>query len=84
MKLIDSEAFKKEINQSKNLGLYDIQEVCNMIDNFPESRTPSGEWLVKNQGTTHYYYCSICGNSGDFFDKFCRNCGAEMEGLKSK
>lgn len=37
-----------------------------------------GEWLIKTSGTTHYHYCSICGNAGDFWETVCKYCGAEM------
>ena len=44
----------------------------------PDVNKELGKWLIKGQGITHYYYCSICGNSGDFWDKTCKYCGATM------
>ena len=41
---------------------------------------PQGEWVVGGKGTTHYYICSKCEQSGDCSDAFCRYCGAEMKG----
>ena len=42
---------------------------------------PRGEWTIQSsrEGTNHYV-CSICKHEGDFFDTFCRNCGADMRG----
>lgn len=43
-----------------------------------------GEWIVVSNGTTHHYACSKCGHAGDFQDKFCRECGADMRGEKNE
>ena len=48
-----------------------------LIDNAPTER-PKGEWIVVSNGTTNHYACSKCRHAGDFQDKFCRWCGADM------
>lgn len=45
------------------------------------AKRPTGEWKIGGK-TTHYHYCSICGNDGDLQDNFCPNCGAKMKGDK--
>ncbi|MBQ2649424.1 hypothetical protein IJI17_02135 [Candidatus Saccharibacteria bacterium] len=40
-----------------------------------------GKWEVAGE-TTHYYICSICGRPGDWVDRYCRSCGARMDGGK--
>ena len=45
---------------------------------------PQGKWIIKSNGTTSYYACSKCGSAGDFQDKFCRDCGANMKSENSE
>ena len=68
------EAFDLAIKSLSELKIVEFKGCDNC-----ELDRPSGEWLVKNKGTTHYNYCSICSNPGDFFDKYCRHCGAKMQ-----
>lgn len=40
-----------------------------------------GKWEVFSTSEgTHFYGCSECQFAGDFSDRFCRRCGADMEG----
>ena len=53
------------------------------VDNAEPKPAPTGEWLVHNGGTTHYFYCSECHAAGDLWDPYCRNCGAIMNASKN-
>ena len=46
-----------------------------------KNERPQGKWIVKSNGTTHYYACDKCGSAGDIQDKFCRECGADMRNI---
>ena len=92
--LISREALKKALEEYKYCGFYD--KLIELIDNAPTVKPycyfcgqkehgqtverPQGEWIVKSNGTTHYYACDKCGSAGDIQDKFCRECGADMRG----
>ena len=91
MRLIDAEALKKVIKVGE---LYWGKRILDLIDNAPTvdpfekngsicnencgaKIIPHGKWL--NDGhPTLYYICSNCGGGGDYYDYFCRNCGARM------
>lgn len=45
-----------------------------------EKKRPQGTWVVKPNGTTHYFMCNKCGSAGDIQDKYCRECGLKMKG----
>ena len=43
----------------------------------------TAEWVVTGNTTLHYS-CSICGQAGDIWDNFCRNCGKQMINASTK
>jgi len=66
-------------NACKNMGNERECTDCHDYSNYVHyEEKPQGEWLIKNKGTTHYHYCSICNWPGDFFDPYCRHCGVRM------
>lgn len=54
------------------------QVVPDMLQGWKYEERPKDEWIVVSNGTTNHYACSKCGHAGDFQDKFCRECGADM------
>ena len=79
--IIDIEPRYCKDMQSDIKGLYyeAINRITEAVRNGqPYEERPQGEWRIKNKGTTHYHYCSICNWPGDFFDPYCRHCGARM------
>ena len=54
----------------------DTEKVADLV---VEKLNKHGRWEVAGK-TTHYYICSVCGAPGDCFDKYCRSCGARMDG----
>ena len=45
-----------------------------------EADRPTGEWKVHGHGMTYWYECDQCGGAGDMQDRFCKHCGARMDG----
>lgn len=95
MRLIDADELIQEIREN-NEGYYfnssaereaNFAKVDYAIDRIREAPTieerPQGEWIIKSNGTTNYHACSECGHAGDFQDKFCRDCGADMRGKEN-
>lgn len=47
----------------------------------PYEERPTGEWVIVSNDIINHHVdciCSKCGHAGDFQDKFCRECGADM------
>ena len=66
--------------QAYRLFISGGQVVPDMLQGWKYEERPKGEWIVVSNGTTNHYACSKCGHAGDFQDKFCRECGADMRG----
>ena len=78
------------INNAPTVETYSEEDMCDTTSNgfdigydFAKAKyeRPQGKWIVKSNGTTHYYACDKCGSAGDIQDKFCRECGADMRNI---
>lgn len=64
-----------------------VQFLKDTAECFLKTELPSventAEWRIVGK-TTLYYECSKCGGSGDKWDKFCKHCGAKMDGKEEQ
>ena len=57
------------------------QETIKLVRNSCKSERPTGKPLIRTNGDmSNYYICSECHYSIDGWDKFCKNCGADLRG----
>ena len=46
---------------------------------------PQGKAIIRTNGDmSNYYICSECHKPIDGWDKFCRNCGADLGGTNNE
>ena len=71
--------FDRYLDYASNQPMRDGEEICLFLN---ASSREKGKWLFPDPSTKMICTCSVCGGYGNAFgkDKFCRNCGAEMEG----
>lgn len=62
-------------------------EILDVLFALPSADRPTGHIVTKCSGKfnpTVWAECSECGKPIDAWDKFCRHCGAKMEGGEDK
>lgn len=93
MRPIDADALIKWLNDtycdtSKRLWNYNhhvmAMDMIEIIENYPTiEERKHGYWRPAKEDAEGEacaeYKCSVCESYGDWFDMFCRYCGAEMD-----
>ena len=75
MRLVDADELLEHTYRDK---LDSRELIANMIKNAPTVKAEhTAEWKIVGK-TTFHYECSICGEAGDKWDKFCKHCGRKM------
>lgn len=65
------------IDPFKDKSLEQLMDEC--FNRGYQKAIKHGRWEVHGH-TTHYHACSICGDAGDLWMRYCPNCGARMDG----
>ena len=65
------------IDPFKDKSLEQLMDEC--FNRGYQKAIKHGRWEVQGH-TTHYHACSICGDAGDLWMRYCPNCGARMDG----
>lgn len=83
MRLIDIDKIRPMDFPSTDMDGMDVVNFLNTLPTIEAEPVRHGEYIAdKNYRTIGN--CSICGADLKFFDNYCPNCGAKMDGEENK